>query len=224
MSSPAKADRSSPYRRCVTSEDWLARLARLRTDVDKSVGEGVERRAPHRSPLLLCVLELIEDGFAADGWIALDAALVLRFQSFWKVVVARWPRRPDLRLPFHQLGNDGIWNAFTEEGRPSPHRSLTTSVALEPSFLKAAHSPEFRRKARAALIYSYFTPVEQAALCELTGIERLAAENEAQLIENQDTHQLLRQYDGKPRCFAASATLRPEPKFIRWHREHSLAK
>lgn len=67
-----------------TAARWLARFEHLRVDVD-----AVKGRAPHKPLLLLAVLELIEAGRIMDGWVHLDAELVLRFQNVWPIVQMR---------------------------------------------------------------------------------------------------------------------------------------
>lgn len=146
------------------------------------MAEGQEKRAPHKPLLLLTVIELAEEGALTDGWLHLSPELIYRFQSYWKVVVNRWTRRPDLRLPFHHLKSDGVWSPFTAEGKPSAHRSLTASVELRPSFLAALANDDFRRRARATLIHTYFMQVEQVALCELVGLQQEVSTAEAEVV------------------------------------------
>lgn len=299
---------------------WLKKLFTIRTDIDKAMGHGVERRAPHKPLLLLCVLEMVEEGLLLSTTLALDAPLVLRFQSYWKVVVKRWTRTPELRLPFHHLSSDGVWTALTSNGERSPHRSLTTQAVLDPSFYQAVQDASFRASARALLIQTYFPLAEQAALKELTGITLAPAPDdalevsEATMVEakraardarfriqvvsaydftcaltghrlttlrggtlvdaahiyphaksrndapnnglalSKSAHwmfdeglwtltdallirvsqqgfaergpeaHLLMSYDGRPLVFAASATLRPDLRFVRWHREHCFIR
>ncbi len=86
-----------------SNSEWLRRLTALHPAVNNRLGPGKERFAPHKPLLLLCVLELVEGGLVPDGHLSLSADLVLRFQSFWSVVVSRWTTKPDLRMPFHHL-------------------------------------------------------------------------------------------------------------------------
>ena len=150
--------------------EWLRKLTLLNPAINSKLGLGNERFAPHKPLLLLCVLELAEQGGLDGDHLRISPDLILRFQSFWKVVVNRWTTKPDLRLPFHHLSTQGFWKPLTNEFRLSRHRSLTDVVAIEPSFLAAIGDPAFRKSARAVLIGCYFPPLEQVALCTLTGI------------------------------------------------------
>lgn len=150
--------------------EWLRILTRLNPSVNKRLGVGNERFAPHKPLLLLCLLELSEQGQLSETRLSLTPDLVLRFQSFWRVVVARWTTKPDLRMPFHHLGTQEFWKPIREDLKLSSHRSLTEFVEIDPSFLDAIRDPEFRCRARAVLVSHYFPPCEQVALRELTGI------------------------------------------------------
>src|SRR6516162_8136006 len=104
-----------------SAEQWLVRLARLK--VDRAKGDP----APHKPLLLLVVLELAEAGSLPDV-LPLSPELAFRFAAFWRIVAARRTQRPDIRLPFHHLGTDGVWSPLDEGGRPSPHRDQTRAV------------------------------------------------------------------------------------------------
>ena len=83
--------------------EWLRKLTALNPAVNNKLGAGNERFAPHKPLLLLCVLELAEQGLLEDALLRLSPDLVLRFQSFWRIVVSRWTSKPDVRMPFHHL-------------------------------------------------------------------------------------------------------------------------
>lgn len=149
-------------------KEWLRKLTVLNPAVNSKFGSGNQRFAPHKPLLLLCVLELAEQGALEGDHLRISPDLILRFQCYWKGVVTRWTTKPDLRLPFHHLSTQGFWEPLTNELRLSRHRSLTDAVAIEQSFFAAIGDPEFRRSARAVLITGYFPPEEQVALCTLT--------------------------------------------------------
>jgi putative restriction endonuclease len=154
-----------------TQEEWLQKLTALHPAINKRLGSGNERFAPHKLLLLLCIFELAEQVQLETGFLTLTPDLVLRFLSFWKVVVARWTTKSDVRMPFHHLGTQSFWKPLTKDLKPSNHRSLTEVVSVESSFLAALNDKGFRDRARQVLVSTYFPPVEQIALCELTGIE-----------------------------------------------------
>jgi putative restriction endonuclease len=146
-----------------SAEQWLVRLARLK--VDRAKGDP----APHKPLLLLVVLELAEAGSLPDV-LPLSPELAFRFAAFWRIVAARRTQRPDIRLPFHHLGTDGVWSPLDEGGRPSPHRDQTRAVALSADVLALLRDPVVRERSRRLLISKYFRPEERAALYELAGV------------------------------------------------------
>jgi len=165
--------------------EWLRQLTALNPAVNNKLGAGNERYAPHKPVLLLCVLELAEQNLLEHAFLRLSPDLVLRFQSFWRIVVLRWATKADIRMPFHHLSTQGFWKPFTDDLKPSKHRSLTESVEIEPSFLMVMKHPEFRRRARAILIDGYFPPFEQIALRTLTGIDDMTAQKDAAEIKEE---------------------------------------
>ncbi|MFO0975391.1 MAG: HNH endonuclease [Planctomycetaceae bacterium] len=82
----------------------------------------------------------------------------------------RRTQKLDIRMPFHHLGSSGIWTPLDKHGDHSPHRSVTTSVRLDPDFRSACLDAEFRRTASALIIQEYFPPNERIALREMMGI------------------------------------------------------
>jgi len=167
----------------MTQNEWLRKLTALNPAVDNKLGPGNERFAPHKALLLLCIFELVEQRQLDANRLGLTADLVLRFQSFWRIVVSRWTTKPDLRMPFHHLGTQGFWQPITKDLRPSTHRSLTEFVDIDPSFLAAVEDPGFRRRARSVIITQYFPPVEQIALRTLTGVDDEKAQAEFKQIK-----------------------------------------
>ncbi|MDZ4185806.1 MAG: HNH endonuclease [Desulfuromonadales bacterium] len=141
---------------------WLDRLCQL--NVSRSAGRG---SAPHKPLLLLCLIDMVEDGSLTTPSVDYTPELFFRFQSYWPLVYARQQNQPDMRLPFHALGSDRdqIWTRLTASGEPSPSKETTRRCLIDPSLWAALQSPAFRRAARLRLITTYFLPVEQIALC-----------------------------------------------------------
>ncbi len=168
-----------------SQSEWLRKLTVLHPAVNNKLGRGNERIAPHKPLLLLCVLELAEQGKLPGHHLTLTADLVLRFQSFWRIVVTRWTTKPEVWMPFHHLSTQGFWRPLTADLKPSKHRSLTEVVEIEPSFLAAMADGEFRKRARAVLISQYFPAFEQVALGILTGIDTKESEAAVREIKEQ---------------------------------------
>jgi putative restriction endonuclease len=158
-----------------TAARWLARLERLRVDVDAAKG-----RAPHKPLLLLAVLELLETGRITDGWVNLEAELVLRFQNYWPIVQSRRDNKGDVRMPFHALGTDGVWAVFDHDGRPSRARVTSVRARLPDDLLILLGDAPFRARLRLLLVTTYFPADEQVALFAALGFEGAADTAEIQ--------------------------------------------
>lgn len=171
------------------SSDWLPRFTSLRVDNDAEKG-----RAPHKPLLLLAVLDLLEAGFLADGWVTLSPDLILRFQNFWPIVAERRQNKGDIRMPFHALATDGVWSVFDEEGRPSRARATSVRAKLDDTLLAALGDSAFRAKLRRLLVATYFPPDEQVALAAALGFERALDSAElATFAENQAAYRSARE-------------------------------
>lgn len=140
-------------------------FSRLRVDRDELKGV-----APHKPLLLLAVLDWFEAGgiLADEIWLCPD--LVVRFQNYWPIVAARRGNRGDIRLPFHALATDKVWQVFDSEGRPSRARQTSTRAVLSHGFQRLLQSEPARRALRRLLIARYFSPGEQWSLAEAVGL------------------------------------------------------
>jgi putative restriction endonuclease len=175
----------SQFTKMKSETEWLRKLTALNPALNKRLGSGNERFAPHKPLLLLCVFELVEQDRLQGTQLSLTADLALRFQSFWRIVVSRWTTKPELRMPFHHLSTQEFWKPLTKELKLSNHRSLTEAVEIDSSFLAAMQDAGFRRRARAVLISHYFPPFEQIALRDLTGIGEKEVESAADKIKEE---------------------------------------
>jgi putative restriction endonuclease len=92
---------------------WLSRLATLKAA--RTQARGI---ALHKPLMLLTVIDLIEFGDVPDGWVRYDVRLVSRFRDYWELVQERQRNSPDIPMPFHALGGDGVWQRFTRDGQP----------------------------------------------------------------------------------------------------------
>jgi putative restriction endonuclease len=145
-----------------TTTEWLGKLCHLY--VAKTAERGC---APHKPLLLLCVMDMVEDGAITSQWIPYTPELFFRFQCYWTIVYDRQRNKPDMRLPFHALGGkrDRIWTRYMEDGNPSLSRETTRLCCLDESLWKCIQDGAFRREAQLSLITTYFSPEEQIALC-----------------------------------------------------------
>jgi len=152
-----------------TVDVWLGKLTRLRPATGNS-RDGVAGFAPHKPLLLLCLIDLAENGKLPGRVFTRTPDLVLRFRAFGTLMAERWPSRLQLRLPFYHLKTQGFWEAFTAEMHPATSPEACVVCALHPEFFEVLNDRDFRLKARLVLIARYFTPVERAAFYELLGI------------------------------------------------------
>src|SRR5207253_2849285 len=79
-------------------------------------------------------------------------------------VAHRRKTSPDVRLPFHHLSGDRIWEPLDAQRQPSVDRKLTRFARLSDSVFGLFLDAKFREQARRSLIVTYFLPGEQIAL------------------------------------------------------------
>jgi putative restriction endonuclease len=147
-----------------TSAEWLAKLASLK--VDRARGDP----APHKPLLLLAVMDMIDSGRQTSPVVPLSAELTYQFLTYWRIVAPRRKTPPDIRLPFHHLSGDRVWEPLNAQQQPSVDRKLTRFARIADSALPAFFDPGLRMQARRVLITHYFQPDEQVALAEILGI------------------------------------------------------
>ena len=146
---------------------WLGKLTRLNpaTGVGKCRG-----KAPHKPLLLLCLIDMAEDGEMAGRMLTRTAGLVLRFKSYGSLVSERWPTRLDLRMPFFHLKTQGFWQAFTLEMTPALSPESCFVCELQEEIYELLGDADFRLKSRLLLLSRYFEPRERVALLESLGL------------------------------------------------------
>ena len=143
--------------------NWLDVLANLR--IDRSKGP-----APHKPLLLLLLLEMMGNGEIDGINLHLTPELAFRFSTYWSIVAHRRSQPPDVRLPFHHLHSDGVWQPFTQSGERSPDRKVTRFVKLDAGLVEFLRSVESRQQSRRLLIAKYFEPAERNALYAMFGM------------------------------------------------------
>ena len=166
---------------------WLNRLCNL--NVAKSENRG---RSPHKPLLLLCIIDMVEEGEINTPWIRYSPVLFFRFQSYWETVYERQQNKPDMRLPFHALGGerDQVWTRYMDDGTPSRSRETTRLCCIDESLLNCLQDASFRQEARLRLITTYFTPAEQISLCEKLKLPEPSTAEIAAIKENAETYKI----------------------------------
>ncbi len=148
---------------------WLERLQKLHPSVSNAKGYENARFAPHKPLLLLCILDLADEG-EIKLELGKSPELRLRFDSYWGIVQTRWGGKPGLDQPFHYLGSQGFWRPMQESRQPSISKDTTQKIILDNSFFDCLCDTQFRKQARIKIIKSWFPENEQQALCAAMGI------------------------------------------------------
>jgi putative restriction endonuclease len=167
----------------LTPDDWLLKFQNLKVDRQK----GKDNPAPHKPLLLLVVLELVEEGLLTGEVLELRPEMVARFCTFWSIVAYRRSQPPDLRLPFHHLQSDGLWDALDAEMKPAAGPPQTKYVKFEATFLTAILTKAWRDRARRGLIAPrYFpAPEERVALRTMLGLRETAEEGQTKELPSE---------------------------------------
>src|SRR4029077_18474561 len=123
--------------------------------------------APHKPLLLLAVMDLIEKGQINTAIFPLSPELTYQFLTYWRIVAHRRKAAPDIRMPFHHLSGDRIWEPLDAQQQPSPDRKLTRFARFNDTVFTLLLDATFREQARRVLLVSYFLPAEQIALAAI---------------------------------------------------------
>ena len=176
----------------------LTKLSHL--NIDRSRGA-----APHKPLLLLCLLELAEEGTLNQEILPITGELAFRFSSYWSVVAHRRPQRPDLKLPLFHMRSDGFWKPLDDQMNPLRLRDMPAFIRFDPKFLAAINDPAFRTQARSILIRTWFEPTEQAVLWALTGKTPPPADDPAKIEPASDPEAAERGREGRFRIGVVTA-------------------
>jgi putative restriction endonuclease len=145
---------------------WLGKLTRLNPAAG---GNRFRGKAPHKPLLLLCILDMAEEGELPGRVLTRTPGLVLRFREYGQIAADRWPTRLDIRKPFHHLSTQGYWKSLTIDMTPAVSPESAFACELDEEFFRLIADADFRTKARLLLISRYFEPVERIALLESLG-------------------------------------------------------
>src|ERR1700733_10474341 len=149
-----------------SGEQFLERLTHLRVD------GGAVDPAPHKPLLLLVMLDLAKQGSLPDT-IELTPQLAFQFVNYWSIVAHRRSQRPDVRLPFYHLQNDGVWRSLGAALEPLPDkgaRMQARHARFEPAVHQLFLDSAWRERATRILIASYFQLQERLELYALAGL------------------------------------------------------
>jgi putative restriction endonuclease len=157
----------------------LSRLTRLK------VSNNSPDPAPHKPLLLLAVMDLFQSGLLTSNPIPRSAELTFQFMTYSRVVAHR-RNALDVRMPFHHLGGDGVWEPLDGSLQRSPDKKLTRFARCSGGVFAAFSDQTFRDQARRILIARWFTPSEQLALAAILGIPEAELGEEAAAVAPVD--------------------------------------
>jgi putative restriction endonuclease len=166
--------------------DILDRLRQL--NVNRSSADP----APHKPLLLMAVMDLVESGVITTNAIPRSPELTYQFMNYSRVVSHR-RNALDIRMPFHHLGGDGLWEPLDIHLQRSLDKKLTHFARCSDSVFAAFCDPVFRDQARRVLIAKWFLPSEQVALAAILGIPEIDLGAAAAAVATADRDQAVQQ-------------------------------
>lgn len=155
---------------------WLKKLRKLNPNRSKAKGA-----APHKPCLLLCLLDMAQDGELVTPEVTKTPGLHVRFNAFSSITLPRWGGKADVSYPFFYLRSQGFWTPLDAEDRLSTSVDVTERIRLDPEFFALIHDPDFRRSARMILVELYFPTAERVALYALLGVQAQTMEFQKEL-------------------------------------------
>ena len=163
-----------------TLQDYIQRMRCLNRSP-----RGNNRYAPHKSFLLLAVIELIKQGEIMENTIPMSDSLIILFRKYISLTPG-W--HPTTYNPFFRLQNNGFWHLYPIELRnsapPSSDGQLQRAGAyaqLDDDLWTILKIPEYREILHQIIIDRYF-PELREKIDDLT-IEEEAAEYSESLIQ-----------------------------------------
>ncbi len=174
--------------------DYIRRFEHLHTD------KGADRwpaatthRAPHKPLLLLCVLDLLEEGLIAENRIELTPELAETFTRYWNLVPSG-RERGKVFYPFFFLRSERFWHLVAQPDKKAllaATRGVTSASQLgalvlharldEPLF-NLLRVPESRAAFRRALVETYFDPPTAERLADQAVVNRTAFQYSRELL------------------------------------------
>jgi putative restriction endonuclease len=147
--------------------------------------------------LLLCVLDLFEQGDVKSNLIELTPDLGEMFTRYWTRVLP-FDRRGNLALPFFHLRGDGFWHLLPKLGKEealnsaSQIRSLSRldetvlGARLDQALYRVLHDKECRDLLRSVLADTYFAPELRESLTEQGAVNREAFVYSEKLLQRRE--------------------------------------
>ena len=153
---------------------YLKSFAHLRTDKNRKRWYAhTTHQAPHKSFLLLSIMDLIAHGSITQNFIEPSFELVDTFNTYWNSVMPLGSKT-SMAYPFPRLKTDGFWHLVSNPGYKNQInidfssmtklREVCAGARMDDELFQLMCSAETREQLRAILIKTYFAPKIQIKL------------------------------------------------------------
>ncbi|NJP06837.1 MAG: HNH endonuclease [Chloroflexaceae bacterium] len=142
-------------------------------------GTETNHGAPHKTFLLLAIMDLIAQGEITTNFVELNADLIDTFDLYWLKVMGS-EKEGNIVLPFYHMKSEGFWHlvAITGEEKMlnAPIRSLkkmrqyVLGATLDDELYALLTDSQPRDSLRRVLIETYFSPEIRPKLVEVGAI------------------------------------------------------
>jgi putative restriction endonuclease len=179
---------------------YIHQFSHLRTDTNHNYWTpSTYFHAPHKSFLLLSILDLFAQGAIQSNFIAITPELGDLFAKYWSVLMSP-DRRGNMALPFFHLRTSSFWHLLPTPGSESlleSTRQVDTLSQLQKLILGTNLDEELfqllqiegsRNALRVALIQAYFAPEFHEILLSQGAVNLKSFIYSQQLIENVQKH------------------------------------
>lgn len=157
-------------------EKYLQKFTKLRTDRGRDrFPKSTHHRAPHKSFLLLSIMDLIAQGAIKNNFIEPSFDLVNTWNGYWNATMPIG-RQSTMAYPFERLRSDGFWHLVANPGYDTKRLYNASSVAALQRYYAGAQFDDdlfaqlcvkrSREQLRSVLIETYFAAEACPAVIE----------------------------------------------------------
>lgn len=162
---------------------YLQQFANLRPNVNRTRWtEATRHSAPHKSLLLLSVIQLVEEELLQQNLIEPSPDLCEAFARYWACTLPTSPKG-NLALPFYHLSSSSFWHLVPQPGREAELAAVSTidslrrlmelvlGARLDEELFALLLDPASRAALRSLLLERYFSPASQQQLLQQLAID-----------------------------------------------------
>lgn len=157
-------------------DQYLKSFSRLNTDKNRKLWPAfIKHQAPHKTFLLLSIMDLISQGSISENFIEPSFELVETFNTYWNSIMPLGSKS-SMSYPFYHMRSEAFWHLVPNEGcKDQPGLTVSSMVKLRQIYAGAKMDdelfqlmciPETREQLRAILIETYFAPEIRLKLME----------------------------------------------------------